>query len=119
MWAGNEDCEEVKWKRCELVPEVHNFTVPEVKCSKTGDNIPWDDVVDKVDTKMTTKLTCKVHYEKACKPKISRKCQSIKYNEWFEKPVEVCEIITIQKPQQTWEHKEKCLFPDNGGGNQF
>ena len=102
-----------------LVPEVHDFTVPEINCSRTGATIPWDDVKDKVESRMTTKLTCKVYYEKACKPKVSRKCQSIQYNEWLEKPVEVCEILTIQKPQQTWQHKEKCLFPDSAAGIQI
>ena len=102
------------WKRCELVPVLHNFTVPEVKCGDGG-IIEWEDCVEINETYMATQLTCEVSHSTDCKPKTTKMCRQIEYTEWFEEPVETCETVTLQMPNQTWEHKEKCLFEENIG----
>ena len=114
VWAGNEDCEEVIWKQCELVPVAHNFTVPNVECWREG-SYPWDDCKKKNETGMTTQLACEVFHAKDCNPQTTRKCRTIEYTEWYENPIKSCENVTIPMPHQKWEHKKKCLFPDNGG----
>ena len=118
VWAGNEDCEEVTWKKCELVPMEHNFTVPEVHCERNGPDVKWEDCKKIKETKMTTQLTCKVHHTTDCKPKTTNICRTIDYVEWFENPVETCENVTILMPNQTWEHKKKCLLPNPRKGNK-
>lgn len=114
VWAGEEDCEEVTWEKCELAPVTKNFTTVEVDCQRNGDVVPWNDCEEKIKTKMTTQLTCKVLHSKVCTPKVTNKCQTIEYKEWFERPEIFCENVTISMPNQTFEHKEKCLFPHHG-----
>ena len=64
-------------------------------------------------------MTCEVFHTKDCNPKTIEKCQTIEYTEWYETPMETCENVTISMPNQTWEHKKKCLFPENGGSKQI
>lgn len=113
VWAGNGDCEEVTWKRCELVPVIKSFIVPGVQCERKGEVIDWEDCLDTTENIKTTQLTCKVFHTTDCKPKTTKQCRQIEYTEWFEKPVKTCENVTILMPNQTWEHKKKCLFQDH------
>ena len=107
------------WKRCELVPVIKPFIVPGVQCERKGEVIDWEDCLDKTKTIKTTQLTCKVFHTTNCKPKTTKKCRQIEYTEWFEKPVKSCENVTILMPNQTWEHKKKCLFQDRVKGKNF
>ena len=116
VWAGNEDCEEVTWKKCELKPEQHEFKVPKMECGDTGEVITWDDCEEIEDTRMTTQLTCNVLHATKCEPKVTQICKDIEYDEWFEEAKEDCKPATIRMPNQTFEHKKKCLFHDNGNG---
>ena len=94
------------------MPVLHNFTVPEVKCGEGG-IIEWEDCEETNETYMATQLTCEVSHSTDCKPKITKMCRQIEYTEWFEEAVETCETVTLQMPNQTWEHKEKCLFEEH------
>ena len=116
VWAGNEDCEEVTWKKCELVRKVHNFTVPKMDCGETGKIVTWEDCEEYEESRMTTQLTCNVLHTTKCEPKVTEVCRDIEYDEWFEQPKEVCKTVTILKPKQTFEHKKKCLFHENENG---
>ena len=92
--------------------------MPKVQCERDGTPIKWDDCIDTEETRMTTKFTCKVDHAVECSPKTSKICRKIEYTEWFEEPIKTCTNITILMPNQTWEHKQKCLFPDHGRGNK-
>ena len=104
------------WKRCELVPVIKPFVVPGVECERNGEPIDWEDCLKITKQQKTTQLTCKVLHTTDCKPKTTKKCRRIEYTEWFEKPVEKCENVTILMPNQTYEHKKKCLFQGNAPG---
>jgi hypothetical protein len=117
VWAGNEDCEEVTWKKCELRPEEHEFIVPKLECGDTGEIIEWDNCEEIKEPRMAIELTCNVLHTTNCKPKVTEICQDIDYVEWFEKPSgDNCYNVTIKTPTQTFEHKKKCLFHGNGNG---
>lgn len=116
VWAGNEDCEEVTWKKCELRPKEHEFIVPKLECGDTGDIIMWDDCEEYKDGQMAVELTCNVLHTTKCEPKVTQICRDIEYDEWFEQPKEDCHNVTIKIPEQIFEHKKKCLFHDNGNG---
>ena len=53
-------------------------------------------------------------YATDCKPQVSEKCNEIEYMECNEVPTEVCEKAEVQEPKQEFEHKKKCLLPDDG-----
>merc|ERR1711953_976812 len=59
-------------------------------------------------------MTCTVEYATDCKPQVSEKCNEIEYMECNEVPTEVCEKAEVQEPKQEFEHKKKCLLPDDG-----
>ena len=86
-----------------------------MKC-RDGGIIEWEDCEDTKETYMATQLTCEAFHSTDCQPKTSKMCERIEYTEVFEEPVETCETITITMPNQTWEHKEKCLFQEITGG---
>lgn len=113
VWAGNEDCEPVTWRECELVPRQVDFKVPKIECFD-AEEIPYTDCVDAEKTQMTTSMVCKVKHTTNCHPAISTKCQNIKYQECKELPREVCEERQMMIPTQEREHKKKCLLPDIG-----
>ena len=85
-------------------------------CGDTGEIITWDDCEESQESRMTTQLTCKVLHTTKCEPKVTELCKPIEYDEWFEQPIEECDTVTILKPKQTFEHKKKCLFHENGNG---
>jgi hypothetical protein len=116
VWAGNEDCEEVTWKKCELRPKEVDFPIVEMKCGETDEVVTWDDCEEYEEEKMTTQLTCNVLHTTNCEPKVTEICRDIEYDEWFEIPKEDCSWVTMLRPRQTFEHKKKCLFHDNGNG---
>lgn len=45
VWAGNEDCEPVTWRECQLVPKQVDFKVPKIECFD-AEQIPYMDCVD-------------------------------------------------------------------------
>ena len=118
MWAGNEDCEPVTWRECKLEPVKVGFKVPKMEC-EDGPEVPWEDCEDIEKEQMTTSMTCKVEYSTDCKPKVSDKCNEIEYMECNEIPTETCEPAIIKMPNQTYEHKKKCLLPDDGSIGKF
>ena len=85
-------------------------------CGDTGEIITWDDCEESQESRMTTQLTCKVLHTTKCEPQVTELCKPIEYDEWFEQPIEECDTVTILKPKQTFEHKKKCLFHENGNG---
>ena len=104
------------WQVCDLVWKEFNFTVTKNECGPSNDTLDWTDCEEITKTQMTTELTCKVDHKTSCKPKTTKKCRTFKYSEWFEKPIKECHPKTILMPNQTWEHKEKCLFHGNSRG---
>ena len=87
-----------------------------MKCGETDEVVTWDDCEEYEEEKMTTQLTCNVLHTTKCEPKVTEICRDIEYDEWFEIPKEDCSWVTMLRPQQTFEHKKKCLFHDNGNG---
>ncbi len=115
VWAGNEACEPVTWRECQLVPRQVDFKVPKITC-EDGEEIPYTDCQEAEKTQMTSKMTCEVKHTTNCKPITSTKCQNIQFQECSEEPQELCEEIEMQVPSQEKEHKKKCLLPDDGAG---
>ena len=112
MWAGTEDCENVTWKKCVLEPKDVKFTTMKTKCKRKG-NICWKDCKEEVKTRMIIEYKCKVEPEISCQPTVKPKCKTHHWTEWVEKPIENCTNVWISMPNQTYEHKEKCLVHDN------
>ena len=73
VWDGNEDCEEVTWEECNLVPYKARFNVTTIQCTP-GEPIPWTDCVDDNKTQMTSKMTCEPKATVSCTPETSEKC---------------------------------------------
>ena len=63
MWAGNEDCEPVTWRECQLVPVQVEFKVPKMTC-EAGEPISYEDCEEETKEQMTTSMLCEVRYEK-------------------------------------------------------
>ena len=113
VWAGNEDCEPVTWRECKLEAVKVGFKVPKMECAEEK-SLPWSDIEEDEKEQMTTSMTCTVEYATDCKPQVSEKCNEIEYMECNEVPTEVCEKAEVQEPKQEFEHKKKCLLPDDG-----
>ena len=96
-----------------MEPVQVDFKVPEMECTD-GDEVPWEDCEDIEKEQMTTSMTCEVKQTSNCTPKVSQKCGEITYMECSEVPNETCETVMIKMPNQTYEHKKKCLLPDDG-----
>ena len=94
-----------------MEPVKVGFKVPKMEC-EDGPEVPWEDCEDVEKEQMTTSMTCKVEYSTDCKPKVSEKCNAIEYMECNEIPTETCEPAIIKMPNQTYEHKKKCLLAD-------
>ena len=89
------------------------FKVPKMECAEEK-SLPWSDIEEDEKEQMTTSMTCIVEYATDCKPQVSEKCNEIEYMECNEVPTEVCEKADVQEPKQEFEHKKKCLLPDDG-----
>lgn len=113
IWAGNEDCEPVTWRECQLVEKLVDFKVPTVNCS-TGEEIPYMTCEEIEKEAMINKMTCEVLHTIDCRPITSKKCQTINFRECFEEPQEDCKMVTMKVPMQEKEHKKKCLLPADG-----
>jgi len=113
VWAGNEACEPVTWRECQLVPRVVDFKVPKIECS-ADEVVTYEDCEDDTKEQMTTSMLCEVKHTTACEPKVSQKCATVTYQECQELPEETCESVDTQVPFQEKEHKKKCLLPDDG-----
>ena len=95
------------------------FKVPKMNCTEVG-TVPWQDIVEDEKEKMTTSMTCTIDYATDCKPKVSEKCSEVKYMECNELPRPSCDPSEkIKKPDQIFEHKKKCLLPDDGSIRKF
>ena len=81
--------------------------------------VPFKDIEEIEKETMTTSMTCTVESATDCKPKVSEKCNVVEYMECHEVPTELCNKETIQEPTQTYEHKKKCLLPDDGSIRTF
>lgn len=77
-------------------------------------NLPWQDIEEDEKETMTTSMKCEVDFATDCKPKTSQKCNEIEYMECVEEEKQECPTTTVQMPTQTFEHKKKCLLPDDG-----
>ena len=73
VWDGNEDCEEVTWEECKLVPYHVDFNVPKITCTPDKE-IPWMDCVDDMKTQMTSKMTCEPKSTVSCSPQTTEMC---------------------------------------------
>lgn len=113
IWAGNEDCEPVTWRECQLVEKLVDFKVPTVNCT-TGEEIPYMTCEEIEKEAMINKMTCEVLHTIDCRPTTSKKCQTINFRECFEEPQEDCKMVTMKVPMQEKEHKKKCLLPADG-----
>lgn len=113
VWAGNEDCEPVTWRECKLESVKVGFKVPKMECG-VEKSLPWQDIEEAEKETMTTSMTCEVDYATDCKPKTSQKCNEIEYMECTEEEKQECPKTTVQMPTQEFEHKKKCLLPDDG-----
>jgi len=111
VWDGNEDCEEVTWEECNLVPYQAPFIVPQIDCT-AGEIIPWTDCVDDTKTQMTSKMTCEPKSAVQCSPQTERKCIFVYWEEFRQEPVPECKPASVNKPRQEVSHKKKCLLPD-------
>ena len=78
VWAGNEACEPVTWRECKLVPRQVDFKVPKITC-EDGEDIAYDDYIDVEKNQMTAKMVCNVNHAFNCEPKVTNKCQWIKF----------------------------------------
>lgn len=112
VWAGNEACEPVTWRECQLVPKQVDFKVPKITCDD-GEDIPYDDYIDVEKTQMTSRMVCEVKHTSSCLPKVTNKCQSIQFQECKEIASEKCETKDVKVPKQEKEHKKKCLLADD------
>lgn len=112
VWAGNEACEPVTWRECQLVPKQVDFKVPKITC-EDGEDIAYDDYIDVEKSQMTSRMVCEVKHTNACQPKVSNKCQSIQFQECKEIATEKCENKDVKVPKQEKEHKKKCLLADD------
>jgi len=115
VWAGNEDCEPVTWRECQLVPRQVDFKVPKINCEE-GEEVPYTDCEEAEKIQMITKMTCEVKHTTDCKPVVSTKCGNVEYQECTEEPEETCEEVEMRIPKQKRELKKKCLLPDDGAG---
>eukprot|EP00096_Caligus_rogercresseyi_P012849 TRINITY_DN5515_c0_g1_i1.p1 TRINITY_DN5515_c0_g1~~TRINITY_DN5515_c0_g1_i1.p1 ORF type:complete len:414 (+),score=114.53 TRINITY_DN5515_c0_g1_i1:37-1278(+) len=115
VWAGNESCEPVTWRECQLVPRKVDFKVPKIICEE-GEPIPYTDLQEAEKEQMTSTMSCEVKHSTNCVPVKQTKCKTIVYQECQEEPVENCSEQEIMIPMQEKEHKKKCLLPDNGSG---
>ena len=89
------------------------FKVPKMECG-VEKSLPWQDIEEAEKETMTTSMTCEVDYATDCKPKTSQKCNEIEYMECTEEEKQECPKTTVQMPTQEFEHKKKCLLPDDG-----
>jgi len=112
VWAGNEACEPVTWRECELVPKQVDFKVPKIECGD-GEDIVNDDFIDVEKNQMTSRMACKVEHTTSCEPKVTNKCQQIEFQECNEVPTEKCDTKYLKVPKQELEHKKKCLLADD------
>lgn len=113
VWAGNEDCEPVTWRECQLVPRQVDFKVPKIDCFVV-EQIPYMDCVDVEKVEMTLSMVCEVKHTTDCKPSTNTKCKNISFQECHQEPRENCTEIEIMIPEQEFKHKKKCLLPDDG-----
>lgn len=118
IWAGNEECEPVTWRECKLEPVKVDFKVPEMECTEDGE-VPWEDCEDVEKEQMATSMTCDVKHTLNCVPKVSVKCAEVNYMECNEIPTETCDNQTVNMPNQTYEHRKKCLLSDNENKGMF
>ncbi|XP_040583609.1 uncharacterized protein [Lepeophtheirus salmonis] len=115
VWAGNESCEPVTWRECQLVPRQVDFKVPKIICEE-GEPIPYTDLQEAEKEQMTSTMSCEVKHSTNCVPVKQTKCKTLVYQECEEEPVENCSEQEIMIPVQEKEHKKKCLLPDDGTG---
>merc|ERR1739848_412985 len=114
VWDGNEDCEEVTWEECKLVPYFVEFDVPQITCTPDKE-IPWMDCVDDIKTQMTSKMTCEPKSTVSCSPQTTEMCVTVGWEEIRQEPKPECNTDKkFYKPRQEVSHKKKCLLPDTG-----
>ena len=82
-------------------------------------SLPWQDIEEDEKETMTTSMKCEVDFATDCKPKTSQKCNEIEYMECIEEEKQECPKTTVQMPTQTFEHKKKCLLPDDGSLRKY
>merc|ERR1739847_36129 len=114
VWDGNEDCEEVTWEECKLVPYHVEFDVPKITCIPDKE-IPWMDCVDEMKTQMTSKMTCEPKSTVSCSPQTTELCTRVDWVDIRQEAKPECNTDKkFYKPRQEVIHKKKCLLPDTG-----
>lgn len=112
VWTGNQDCEPVTWRECNLVPRTQSFFVPRVDC-KPGEVQPYTDFENQVTQKMVNKLVCSVQKSSNCSPVTRKACTHIQFEECEDLPRDNCRNQTFKEPFQERIHREKCLLPSS------
>jgi len=104
-------CEEVTWKRCELVPKEVDFNQPIVKCTKDSE-VYYNDCVPQVKTRMVTGMKCEPKHTVSCKAINNQGCVQVNYMNCEDKPKYNCTDAENRVPFQKFLHRKKCLLPD-------
>jgi len=107
-----EDCEEVTWEECNLVPTPVNFTVPWMNC--TAEPRPYETCVEEPTPIMIDVLNCKIEHAFDCKPIQVDKCKTFQYKHCEKVPKRECDTFDISQPKQDYHHLKQCLTDKTG-----
>jgi hypothetical protein len=109
VWSGNDDCKEVTWQECTLIDVEVDFNITEIECSD-GENVPWRDCEQTINTQMTMNVTCTPGAALTCKTINEELCVTVKWDDAYQEVDSTCTDIKVSEPYQEVSHKKKCLL---------
>jgi len=110
VWSGNEDCKNVTWDECVLIPKDHQYNTTESNCTD-GPPIKWWDCVKMPKKTTTYKMTCEPLAALKCEAVKENHCDEIEWDDSYQIAEETCEPKMVHIPHQEQKHKKQCIFP--------
>lgn len=110
VWSGNEDCKDVTWNECTLIPKDFRYNTTVSNCTD-GPPIKWWDC-EKMPKKTTTyNMTCQPLAALKCENVTEKLCKDIEWEDSYQIADEMCEPKMVHIPHQDRKHKKQCILP--------
>ena len=107
VWVGNQNCRDVSWEECELVPTQVTQQVEQYDC-QAGPSITYDGVEQNSVDYSTYYHLCEPIAAPVCSERTERQCVTVEWEDCQDELVPSCENIVVNKPSQEATHLLRC-----------
>lgn len=110
VWSGNEDCKNVTWEKCDLIPRDFQYNTNGTNCTD-GPPIEWWDCEKMPKKTKTYNMTCIPLAALKCEAVKEEICKDIEWEDSYQKADEMCIDKMVHIPHQDRKHKKQCILP--------